>query len=113
VKTMLAQHCKIRRLIERVAAPHRERGDYARLVGELGRQLDEHIRHEERVVFAQMQHRMTDAQLNALPRPPEALRPGCGVPQPAGPSGRTSPGLIPTPSSWLSDRIRPCTSCHL
>jgi hypothetical protein len=81
VKIMLAQHSQLRRLIQRLAAPHVEPEYLKRLVGELGQRLDEHIRHEERIVFAQMQERMTDTQLSDLPTLPTPPGSTCLSPQ--------------------------------
>jgi len=69
VKTMLWQHTQIRRLIERVSEQLARHHDPTPLIAELGERLDAHIRHEERVVFPQIQERIPESELRSLPAP--------------------------------------------
>lgn len=84
IQTMLRQHTEIRHLIEQLARRLATGGfvssehELESLLATLGERLDTHIRHEERVVFPQIQERVPEAELLALP-PLLPHSPACGT----------------------------------
>jgi len=68
IGTMLRQHTQIRRLIEQLTEHVANQRDPTTLMVELGTLFEAHIRYEERVVFAQIQDRVPESELLALPR---------------------------------------------
>jgi len=67
IQTMLRQHTAIRHAIEQLAEGLGRHHDPTVLIKALGEVLEVHIRHEERVVFPQIQERVPGAELLALP----------------------------------------------